>query len=66
MIGLIFKTLIITRRIIVYESSHLEKVLKLFYMGKTHSMTSSIIVQSINLKKDSFRPVKYGKKGSGS
>ncbi|XP_059627169.1 secreted RxLR effector protein 161-like [Cornus florida] len=43
--------------ILIYQSTYTEKVLKRFYMDKAHPLSSPMIVQSLDVKKDLFRPL---------
>ena len=42
--------------IFVHQSTYTEKVLKRFYMDKTHPLNSPMIVRSLEVDKDPFRP----------
>ncbi|KAF7154676.1 hypothetical protein RHSIM_Rhsim01G0144900 [Rhododendron simsii] len=46
--------------ILVYQSSCTEKVLKQFYMDKMHPLSTPMVVQSLNVNKDPFRPLEEG------
>jgi hypothetical protein len=49
-------------RIFVHQSTYIEKVLKHFYMNKAHPLSTPMIVQSLDVKKDHFRPKKDDEK----
>ena len=42
--------------ILIHQSTYVEKVLKQFNMDKAHPLSSSMIVRSLDAKKDPFRP----------
>ena len=42
--------------VLVYQSTYIKKVLKHFYMDKVHPLNSLMVVQSLDMKKDSFCP----------
>ncbi|KAL8124885.1 hypothetical protein AgCh_012520 [Apium graveolens] len=42
--------------IFVHQSSYTEKILKRFYMDKSHPFNSPMVVRSLDKKKDVFRP----------
>ena len=42
--------------ILIHQSTYTKKVLKRFYMDKTHSLGTSMVVRSFDVKKDPFRP----------
>ncbi|KAG8496930.1 hypothetical protein CXB51_008145 [Gossypium anomalum] len=44
--------------ILVHQSTYIEKVLKRFYMDKAHPITTPMVVKSLDLSKDPFRPRK--------
>ena len=41
--------------VLIYQSTYIKQVLKRFYMDKVHSLSSSMVVRSLDVKKDSFR-----------
>ena len=41
--------------VLVYQSTYIKKVLKRFYIDKAHSLSSPMVVRSLDVKKDSFR-----------
>ena len=41
--------------VLVHQSTYIKKVLKRFYMDKTHSLSSPIVVGSLDVKNDPFR-----------
>ncbi|CAH9079354.1 unnamed protein product [Cuscuta epithymum] len=40
----------------IHQSNYTEKVLKRFYMDKAHPLTSPMVVRSLNIHDDRFRP----------
>jgi hypothetical protein len=42
--------------ILVHQSTYTEKVLRYFYMEKAHPLSTPMVVQSLDVKKDPFRP----------
>ena len=42
--------------IFVHQSTYLKKVLERFYMNKSHPLSTPMVVQSLELDKDPFRP----------
>ena len=46
--------------IFVHQSTYTEKVLKRFYMDKAHPLNSPMIVRSLDVKNDLFRPCEKG------
>ena len=46
---------------LVHQSTHIKKVLKRFYMDKGHSLSSPMVVGSLDVKNDPFRPCKKDK-----
>jgi hypothetical protein len=42
--------------ILIHQSTYTEKVLKHFYMEKAHPLSTPMIVRSLDVKKDHFRP----------
>ncbi|CAH9069708.1 unnamed protein product, partial [Cuscuta epithymum] len=40
----------------IHQSNYTEKVFKRFYMDKAHPLTSPMVVQSLNIHDDPFRP----------
>ena len=46
--------------ILVPQSVYTKKILKHFYMNEAHPLTSPMVVRSLDLKKDLFRPCKKG------
>ena len=47
-------------RVLVHQSAYTKKILKHFYMDKTHPLSSPMIVRSLDMKKDPFRPCEKG------
>ncbi|WKA13112.1 hypothetical protein VitviT2T_030444 [Vitis vinifera] len=44
--------------VLVHQSTYIKKVLKHFYMDKVHPLISPMVVRSLDVKKDPFRPCK--------
>ena len=42
--------------ILVHQPTYTKKILKCFYMNKAHPLSSSMIVRSLDVKNDPFRP----------
>ena len=42
--------------VLIHQSSYIEKVLKRFYMDKSHPVSSPMVVRSLEVTKDPFRP----------
>ncbi|WJZ93913.1 hypothetical protein VitviT2T_012812 [Vitis vinifera] len=42
--------------VLVHQSTYIKKVLKRFYMDKAHPLSSPMVVRSLDVKKDPFRP----------
>ena len=42
--------------ILIHQSTYTEKVLKHFHMDKTHPLSTPMVVRSLDVKKDPFRP----------
>ncbi|XP_070013532.1 uncharacterized mitochondrial protein AtMg00810-like [Nicotiana sylvestris] len=42
--------------IFVHQSTYTEKILKRFYMDKAHPLSIPIVLRSLDIKKDPFRP----------
>ena len=45
-----------TNGILLHQSTYIEKILKQFYMDKAHSLTTPMVVRSLDTEKDPFRP----------
>jgi hypothetical protein len=45
-----------SKGILVHQSAYTEKALKHFHMDKAHPLSSPMVVRSLDVKKDSFRP----------
>ena len=45
-------------RVLVHQSKYTKKILKLFYMDKSHPLSSLMIIRSLNVKKTHFILVK--------
>ena len=45
-----------TDRVLIHQSSYTEKVLKRFYMDISHLLSSHMVVWSLEVTKDPFRP----------
>ena len=48
--------------VLVHQSTYIKKILKRFNMDKGHPLSSPMVVRSLDVKKDSFRPCKKGEK----
>ena len=48
--------------ILVHQSTYIKKNLKRFYMDKTHLLSSPMVVRSLGMKKDPFRPYEKNEK----
>jgi len=48
--------------ILLHQSNYTEKVLKHFSMDKTNPLSTPMVVRSLNVKNDLFRPREYNKK----
>ena len=46
--------------VLVHQSTYIEKILKCFQMDKTHPLSSPMVIRSLDVKKDQFRPCKKG------
>ena len=46
--------------VLVHQSTYTEKILKCFHMDKTHPLSSPMVIRSLDVKKDPFRPCKKG------
>ena len=46
--------------VLVHQSTYIEKILKRFNMDKAHPLSSPMVVRSLDVKKDSFRPCEKG------
>ena len=46
--------------VLVHQLAYTKKNLKRFYIDKAHPLSSSMIVRSIKVKKDPFRPCEKG------
>ena len=42
--------------VLIHQSSYTEKFLKRFYMDKSHPLSSPMVVSSLEVTKDPFRP----------
>ena len=42
--------------VLIHQSSYTEKVLKRFYMDKSHPLSSPMVVRSLEVTKDPFQP----------
>ncbi|GJT27352.1 disease resistance CC-NBS-LRR class family protein [Tanacetum coccineum] len=42
--------------ILVHQEAYMEKLLKRFYMDKSHSLSNPMVVRTFDVKKDPFRP----------
>ena len=43
--------------VLIHQSSYTEKVLKRFYMDKSHPLSTPMVVRSLEVTKDPFRPM---------
>ena len=46
----------LTEGIFVHQSTYLKKVLERFYIDKSHPLSTPMVVQSLEVDKDPFRP----------
>ena len=46
--------------VLVHQSTYIKKILKRFNMDKTHPLSSPMVVRSLDVKKDPFRPCTKG------
>jgi hypothetical protein len=51
--------------ILVHQSTYIEKVLKHFHLDKAHPLSTSMVVRSLDIKKDPFRPQEDGEETLG-
>ena len=42
--------------IFIHQTTYTEKILKIFYMDKSHPLSTPMIVRSLDVEKDQFRP----------
>ena len=42
--------------VLVHQSTYIKKILKHFYMDNAHSLSSPMVVRSLDVKNDLFRP----------
>ena len=42
--------------LLVHQLAYIKKILKRFYMDKTHPLSSPMVVRSLDVKNDLFRP----------
>ena len=47
--------------VLVHQSTYIKKTLKRFNMDKTHPFSSPMVIRSLDVKNDSFRPCEKGK-----
>ena len=52
--------------VFVHQSTYIEKILKRFNMDKSHPMSSPMVVRSLDVKKDPFRPREDNEEKLGS
>ena len=52
--------------VLVHQSTYIKKVLKRFYIDKAHSLSSPMIVRSLDVKNNSFRPCEKNEELLGS
>ena len=48
--------------VLVHQSAYTKKILKRFYMNKSHSLSSPMVVHSLDMKKYLFRSCEKGEK----
>ena len=48
--------------VLIHQSTYIEKVLKRFHMDKSHPHSSALVVRSLEVTKDPFRPKEENKK----
>ena len=48
--------------ILVYQSAYIQKILEKFNIGKSYHNKTSMVVRSLEIKKDPFRPRDIGEK----
>ena len=46
--------------ILVHQSAYTKKILKRFYLNEAHPLTSRMVVRSLDVKNDPFRPCEKG------
>ena len=46
--------------ILVHQSAYTKKILKRFYMNEAHHLTSPMVIRSLDVKNDPFRPCEKG------
>ena len=46
--------------VLVYQSTYMKKILQFFYLNKARPLSSSMVVRSLDMKKDSFRLFEKG------
>uniref|UniRef100_A0A2N9FK49 Reverse transcriptase Ty1/copia-type domain-containing protein n=1 Tax=Fagus sylvatica TaxID=28930 RepID=A0A2N9FK49_FAGSY len=51
--------------ILIHQSTYIEKVLKHFHMDKAHPLSTPMVVRSLDVKKDPFRPQEVGEETLG-
>jgi hypothetical protein len=51
--------------ILIHQSTYTEKVLKHFHMDKAHPLSTPMVVRSLDVKKDHFRPQEVGEETLG-
>uniref|UniRef100_A0A2N9IV50 Reverse transcriptase Ty1/copia-type domain-containing protein n=1 Tax=Fagus sylvatica TaxID=28930 RepID=A0A2N9IV50_FAGSY len=51
--------------ILIYQSTYTEKVLKHFHMDKAHPLSTPMVIRSLDVKKDPFRPQEVGEETLG-
>ena len=49
-------------KVLVHQPTYTKKILKRFYMDKAHPLSSPMIVRSLDVKNDPFRPCENGEK----
>jgi Reverse transcriptase (RNA-dependent DNA polymerase) len=51
--------------IFVHQSNYIQKLLKRFNMDKVHPLSTPMVVRSLNVKKDTYRPQENNEKTLG-
>ena len=50
----------LSTRVLVHQLAYTKKILKHFYMDRSHPLSSPMVVHLLNVKKDSFHPCEKG------
>ena len=51
----------LSQGVLIHQSTYMEKVFKQFCMDKSFPLSTPIMVRSLDIKKDPFRPKEYNK-----